>query len=181
MSPAVGWVRANTVGNEELLSELNEIRKQNDALKARLKEVDQQSVKNIDRLAGLDEIFTIRGSGYNRYNQKEAWSERLTWKEIFASLAPYLINIPNDEYVKIMLTRILVERAKIHEINLDINDQDFQTVKLQLKALGLINLNYTKTTMGNMALFWSLTKSGEQLMLDVRTIPPATSLVDFTK
>ena len=51
-----------------------------------------------------------------------------------------------------------------------INDQDFQTITLQLKTLGLINTRYTKTTTGTMAVFWSLTSQGEKLMIESRTV-----------
>lgn len=38
--PAVGWVRANKVSNEELLSEINELRKENAALRKQLSEIE---------------------------------------------------------------------------------------------------------------------------------------------
>ncbi|MEG0031867.1 hypothetical protein [Acinetobacter sp.] len=42
-----------------------------------------------------------------------------------------------------------------------------KTITIQLKAYGLIN---TKTTKGGMALFWTLTPKGEQLMIESRVI-----------
>lgn len=172
MFPAVGWVRANIVGNEELLSELNEIRKESNTLKARLKEVDQRPLRKIEQLAGLDERFKIRGTYSSGYEKKE-WSFTLTWREIFALIGPYLLKLPTDVYIKDILKTNLIDRAKPAGRWPDINDQDFQTVALQLKAIGLININYSKTTAGGMALFWSLTKAGEQMMMELRTIPPA--------
>ncbi len=174
MFPAIGWVRANIVGNEELLSELNEIRKENNGLKARLKEVDQRPLRKVETLAGLDERFTIHGIFRTAYdNSKKEWSSTLTWKEIFAQIGPYLLKIPTDEYIKVVLKNTLRDRTNPGGQSHEISDQDFQTVALQLKALGLININYSKTTVGGMALFWSLTKAGEQMMMELRTVPPA--------
>lgn len=51
-----------------------------------------------------------------------------------------------------------------------INDQIYQTIKIHLKAVGLIDVKYTKTTQGGMGLFWSLTKVGEMLMLNLRSV-----------
>jgi len=51
-----------------------------------------------------------------------------------------------------------------------LNDQDFQTIKIQLKAYGLIDLNFSCTTKGSTALFWNLTEQGEALMLKLRAI-----------
>src|ERR1700687_3461801 len=38
-----------------------------------------------------------------------------------------------------------------------LNDQQFRTVAVQLQALGLVKLQYTPSTTGDMGLFWSLT------------------------
>lgn len=175
MFPAVGWVRANTVGNEELLSELNEIRKENNELKASLKEAEQQPLAKLEQLAGLDEKFVIRGTYFDRYrgNIKTDWKSTLTWKEIFAQIAPYLQKLPTDEYIKGALKKTLMERENGGGHSYELNDQDFQTIALQLKALGLINIKYLKTTSGGMALFWSLTPAGERMMMALRTVPPA--------
>lgn len=174
MFPAVGWVRANIAGNEELLSELNEIRKENNALKARLKEIDQRPLRKFEQLAGLDEKFKIRGILYSNYdNSRKEWSSTVTWRQIFALIGPYLLKMPTDEYIKVILKTNLIDQAKPEGRSHEINDQDFQTVALQLKALGLININYSKTIAGGMALFWTLTKAGEQMMMDLRTVPPA--------
>lgn len=40
--PAVGWVRANSLASPELLTELNELRKQNDELRARIEGMDTE-------------------------------------------------------------------------------------------------------------------------------------------
>ena len=45
----------------------------------------------------------------------------------------------------------------------------------QFQALDLIRVNYTKTTKGGMGLFWSLTKRGERVMMQMRTIKAASN------
>ena len=51
-----------------------------------------------------------------------------------------------------------------------INDQDFQTVKIQLLSLKLIDVQYSKTVQGGMGWFWGLTPKGNKLMVELRTI-----------
>ena len=51
-----------------------------------------------------------------------------------------------------------------------INDQDFQTVKIQLLSLKLIAVQYSKTVQGGVGWFWSLTPKGNKLMVELRTI-----------
>lgn len=174
MFPAVGWVRANTVGNEELLSELNEIRKENDGLKTRIKEIDRQPIAKFENLAGLDETFTINGTHSTfRDGNIRTWKSTLTWKEIFALIGPYLLKVPTDYTVKDALTDILKSRENPGGISHEISEQDFQTISLQLKALGLVNINYSKTVAGGMALLWSLTPQGEHTMMALRTVQTA--------
>jgi len=55
-----------------------------------------------------------------------------------------------------------------------INDQEFKTVTIQLKAYGLISTKYSQTTNGGMALFWSLTTLGEREMVKNRVICEGT-------
>jgi len=55
-------------------------------------------------------------------------------------------------------------------INPILDDQIFQTISVQLKALGLVNIEYVKTTKGGMGLFWTLTPKGERLMNEIRTV-----------
>jgi hypothetical protein len=169
MFPATGWVRTNMVGNQELLAELNQLRKENDALRATLSNIEQQPLKKVEGLAGLDDKFTIHGTHRSNHGGVN-WRHSLTWREVFSYVAPYLLKFPDDAYVKSKLTTTLKEKVDSDGWSYEINDQDFQTITLQLKALGLINVKYAKTADGGMALFWSLTPQGESLMMDLRTL-----------
>lgn len=171
MFPAVGWVRANAVASEEVLTDINDLRKENAALQAKIAELDSVKPTNLENLAGLDETFTVHGNYYNDFSQRyKEWEINTNWYEIFSLISPYLVKFPNDEYVKLILTTALGKKADITVGNKSIDDQDFQTISIQLKALGLINAKYSQTTKGGMALFWSLTPRGERLMLEARTV-----------
>lgn len=167
--PAVGWVRADTVGSGELLSELNDIRKENSLLKSRLSELDTKSAYKIDGLADLDENFTVRFSYLTDFGTVSK-SISSSWAEMFAIISPYLVQNPNHELVKIKFQRGLGEKNSVPSRSREMNDEDFETIGLQFKALGLVNTEYLKTTTGKMALFWSLTHEGKNLMMQLRTI-----------
>ena len=173
MFPAVGWMRANKVGNEELLSELNDARKENNALREEISKIEIQPVETMPNLANLDELFIINGKcTVTRYDRRhtESWSITLSWQEIFGYIAPYLLAYPTDTSVETALRRTIVEAKNISGSSHSIRNQDFETIKVQLKAHGLVNVSYQKTVQGGMALFWSLTSSGEELMMRLRTI-----------
>ncbi len=169
MFPAVGWVRANAVANTDLLSELNELRKENNLLNVRIKEIEQQPLEKVEGLADLDVKFTIHGKSSGR-SGFENWQKTLTWSEIFAYIAPYLLQFPNADHVKTQLTNTLVNILRKEGFSHQIDDQEFQTISIQLKALGLIYIKYSETVGGRMDLFWSLTPQGDRLMMMLRTI-----------
>ncbi|VXB80330.1 conserved hypothetical protein [Pseudomonas sp. 8AS] len=170
MFPATGWIRATAVSNEELLGELNELRKENSSLRAELSKAPKPAAAYlIDDIAELDDKFQISGTYYNDYGKRE-WHSTLSWKEIFTIISPYLSQNPNQEYVKEVLKKAIIKRDSISDRTNSLNDQDFQTIAIQLKALGLIQTKYAQTVKGGMAMFWSFTPEGERLMVQLRAI-----------
>lgn len=173
--PAIGWIRANSATSSEILQELNDQRKLNDDLKTTVRRLSENGNKKIElhNLAGLDDEFTVLGTHQNSSIQN--WEIKLKWKEIFSFIAPYLLENPSDAAIKSKLANDLHKLRKIgsfdaHAFRPEIDSQNFQTIKLQLQALGLIKLSYSKSTQGNMALFWGLTSNGNMLMVELRAI-----------
>jgi hypothetical protein len=174
--PAIGWVRANNVANEDVLGEINELRKQNSLLKDSLAEIESKQKPAIDGMADLDSNITIDGTfktqqkGYQPKTHE--FHCKTNWREIFSLISPYLIEHPNDSSVKLKLAANLkkIATGSSNGYSSTIDDQLFKTISIQLKAYGLTNTKYLKTTNGGMALFWSLTEQGEQLMLESRVV-----------
>lgn len=169
MFPAIGWVRADRVSSEELLTEINELRKQNSQLQKALANVQTTPTNPIQNLAGLDESIEVHGRHYYRGSQS-TWKATASWSYLFALLAPYLMKHPNEAIIKGVLEEALFKISGGYGTSPSLDDQDFQTIAVQLKALGLVNLQYTKTVQGGMALFWSATPAGERMMLELRTV-----------
>lgn len=177
MYPAVGWVRANHVASEDILSDINKLRKENSELQNTVNDLGSQQTSTIEGIADIDSEFTINGSYYskrsgyaNSSSSKYPFSSTITWRNLFALISPYLVENPNDVVVKSKLASSLLEREEKSGTTISINDQEFKTVTIQLEAYGLITTSYNKTTKGGMALFWRLTKKGKQLMIESRVI-----------
>jgi hypothetical protein len=176
MSPAVGWVRADKVANIEVLGEINQLRKQNTYLHERAAAAEQALADLAPRpaledLAGLDEDVEMRGTYFDKYWKRyDPWSTKTTWRKIFAYVSPYLVKLPNEDEVKSVLASALFKEAAREGVLQSFDDQDFQTIGVQLRALGLVKVEYAKSTTGVMALFWSLTGAGELLMVELRTV-----------
>lgn len=169
--PAAGWVRGNATASAEVLEEINELRKKNAELEAALSSVIPVKEEIIPNIAGLDVGFQLTGTYKTRSDgQNYDWNSRLTFGQMFALIGPHLIEHPSDGLVQIELAKaILILQGKT-PYSTKIEDQLFQTFKLQLQALGLIELRYTSTTKGGMALFWSLTSRGTQTMIQLRVV-----------
>jgi hypothetical protein len=171
--PAVGWVRATSVSNEEILSEINVIRKENEALKkanAQLVVTNDYTIKEIADLSDCFEIllkYNIKSGGMISQRSNKC---TMKWLEIFVAISPYLVKHPHEEIVKSIISEYIASKYKLPGYSHDIADQVFQTISLQLKAHGLVNINYSKSSTGGMALFWSITKKGEKLMMETRII-----------
>jgi hypothetical protein len=175
MYPAIGWVRANKIASDDLLMEINQLRKENTSLSNDLSKMTAQENNKINDIADIDSTYTIhgnykisRGHGYEPY--KKTWESEISWREIFSLISPYLLEHPNDGSVKLQLEQSLRERESLDGYSHHINDQEFKTITLQLIAYNLIQTDYLKTTKGGMALFWKLTTKGEQFMMENRVI-----------
>ena len=173
--PAVGWVRATNVASGELLTDLNELRKENANLKEQILEQSAQSEEIDDvEIAALDDIFTVRlrWRSTNRYGSKDHVKEiDVAWREIFERISPDLQSHPSDKMVNSKLGESLYRIDNPNSTkSIKVDHDDFDTIRIQLIALGLIDTPYTRTIKGNMALFWGLTKKGEKIMMNLRTV-----------
>lgn len=176
--PARGWVRADRASNEIVLAELNEVRKRNESLSEEI-----QSLKSDEKpaalgdLANLDESFDISGRYYSiTSGHRYSWDVKMTWREMFAAISPYLIQFPVAQTVKDRLEEAAFKRNGRDGRSPDIDDQIFQTVSVQLRALGLVKIQYLKNTAGGMGLFWSATPLGERLTLELRAVRTAQGM-----
>jgi hypothetical protein len=179
--PAVGWVRADRAANVEVLGEINEVRKQNELLRTQIGNYKTALAAHttppaLEDLAGLDDKIKLEGTYWSGFQAKRKdWNVTTTWRKIFAYISPYLVEHPSAERVKQILLSALFDDAAVGESgtsvrNQHLNDQDFQTVSVQLKALGLVNIDYTQTVSGSMGLFWTFTSRGERLMVELRAV-----------
>src|ERR1700723_1995060 len=168
--PARGWIRADRAASEDLLQEINQVRKQNIELSQALSELETIPTAETLNLAGLDETIEISGT-HHRHRATYTWTERPTWRRIFGCLSPYLVQNPASKTISDVIAEAFAGSGTLRKLN----DQDFQTISVQLRALGLVNIRYLKNVAGGMGLFWSATPRGDRLMLELRTIKSATA------
>lgn len=174
--PAVGWTRADKVTNEDALNQINILRTdsaQKDAalteLKKKVRALEAAPRPLVENLAGLDEEIDVGGK-HTWQNSTSSWSVRVSWRTIFFYISPFLIEHPSDRVVNQMLAEALFPLSGRVGRSPRIFEQHLATIRVQLIALKLIQAEYTKATDGSMALFWSLTSSGQAKMIELRTV-----------
>jgi hypothetical protein len=175
--PAVGWVRGNQVASENILQEINQLRKRNSELESNVRELSERYSSKIDGLADFSSIVTIHiefdwWEHAGALRRSGTLESTISWRELFALFAPYLLERPVDSIANSTLAKVLIEReSQLYKFESQrVDDQEFKTVSIQLKAYGLIDTRYSRSTNGDMALFWSLTEKGERVMLLTRAV-----------
>lgn len=155
LHPAVGWVRADTIANVTALNELNELRKENDRLKGMALRVPE-----ISDIAGHEEKVGICGwQGQTR----ERWQSYPTWQEVLSAVLPNLIARRHEGFVGDLLAQRFCPGLRV---NVSIEAQCVQNVKMQLMALNAIDVVPEELESGDGVLYWKITPTGRQIMLE---------------
>lgn len=176
--PATGWVRADSVSNQELLRDLNILRKEKEELRSKLAALasSHQTIP-IDHLASLDETFSIKVKfTYYVNSRSHDTSEtiNLSWGDLFAIISPDILTSPNDTVVPSLLGSALCNRYVDRTAsNPRVQHDDYQTIKVQLLAYNFINMGVGTTVSGSRGYFWSLTDYGKKVMLQIRSVKEA--------
>ena len=149
-------------GHKQLVSaterSLREAIRENKTLRSRVEELERGPVS--PDLASLDEHIETPATCLDKFlAERQRFGMDLTWREIFWDIAPYLQAHPNEDVVLSSFLQTLRKKAgrvdtfRYSEFTID--DQAFRTIGIQLKAHGLVDIAYTQTTTGGMALIWT--------------------------
>ena len=169
--PAIGWVRADKVASEAILLEQNDLLKELERMKFELASINALNRPIVDDIAGLDETIRVpiswnAASGGRMYATKEFIE--VTWGELFKRLAPEIQGLTADGYVNYLLGKTLLRiKHPDSKYVATVDEEVFKTVRIQLTALGFINVSRQLTTKGDAAMFWELTAKGSKAMVEL--------------
>jgi hypothetical protein len=158
--PAVGWVRGDTITSNEVLTDLLSLKQENELLRKEVEQLSARPKYNIENIAGLDSSYILRGEGLNSSGIKIVVTKDTTFGQIYKTLAPFIISKQVDEEVRQHLEKELIN---LNYASMD--EQCYQTIKLQFEALGLIVL-----TENNGYLYWGLTPIGRKTVVEAIVI-----------
>lgn len=184
--PGIGWVRANELPDKDATTELLRLRRQVEELQAELARTRTTAPKGAEDLAQGDELHTFKCIVVTRppdeYRNKH-WEFDLeaSWNDVFSSVAPLMIHEAPEPRLKEALNSLAAEKlhpqlvkskdlAKhtLREIVLD--DNEFQTVKIQLRAIGLMAKSEKARSVKDSGTYWTLTPYGDEVMTRLRAI-----------
>lgn len=189
--PAVGWVRGNLVPEKDSSIEILELTREIEKLKQQIEDTKTKAPKGSENLAqGYDEIvlnYTCESEngtkGEYGFPITFKWNAQVdtTWNDVFAQIAPLLISEINETQIKNTLKRFVeklgIEKlkenkeAKGHKFkSFVINEDDYQTIKVQLRALGLIVQSDKKRAISDKGTYWTLSSYGDTIMNQLRAI-----------
>ena len=185
--PAVGWIKADSLPSEDITRDLLALRKRIDELERELQQARFSAPTGSEDLAQGEDTFCIEASfkaelGADEWG-KITYGFEAKWNEIFSAVAPAMIDEVSDSKFRQILTafvhsiglRVLNndDDIKTYEPELyswEISDSDFQTVKVQLRALGLIVKSAKARSVRNTNTYWTLTPLGDELMTRLRAV-----------
>lgn len=169
-NPQLGWTRGNSYDSTDLLAQINKLRleKEEQEVKiSKLQKVIKESSAKVDNLACGDDKYKIIGEKITGYGS-QACQITLTWDDIFASIGPYLISYKNYTVLKGDLKESI--NSAYSKSFCSLNEDCVQTIKIQLHALGLIEVKSLKSVSNGMAEFIGLTEKGKSYLLQSKSI-----------
>jgi hypothetical protein len=192
-TPATGWVRADQLPTEDASAEILRLRRRVDELEAALAATRTEAPRGTENLAQGEDQLTISYS-YDGFDEVDfetyVYHDALntTWNKVFAAVAPLMIGETRDNEFKqalnnfVRLNRVSDLQAHGRPMQFQdfvVDESDFQTIKVQLRALGLITPSKRARAVKDTATYWTLTPYGDSVMSRLRavgrspTAPPA--------
>ncbi len=185
--PAVGWVRADLVPDVPAAEEILRLQKQIAVLEDSLATARTQAPEGTAVLAQGDDVFEVHCSFqcYPPDRTFEATSYTyqvdISWNSIFAAVSPIMINEAPEATLRSTMSDLVAGTANPLLINnkdlkglsfrrFKVSEDDFQTIKVQLRALGLIAKSTKPRSVKDTQAYWTLTPYGDTVMTRLRAI-----------
>ena len=194
--PAQGWVRAGALLSEEASNEIIRLRNVIDQQKEELEHFGSTPPVGADRLSQGDDGLSIefKATFYRENGKRDDLARTInstdtvsvTWNDLFGAFAPNLVNPLAETKVRANILGLIKEKAtKLRDANrgyiltvVKIPESVFQTIKVQFKALGLIDLqterHITEDRYGEKKQkdipMWALTPLGQTHLYKVKVI-----------
>lgn len=164
--PRTGWVKADKALTSEASGEILRLRKQIDDLSDKIKQLEENSPEGSELLAQGDEKLEVRYTDY--YNS--VYKKSLSWNYLISLLSPHMISECSEVDLKKAINNNLGLYVREADTPVTITEDSFQTIKVQLLALGIISESTKVHSAANTNVYWSLTPWGRKQMMTLKAI-----------
>lgn len=198
--PAIGWIRADQLPVDFSPDQVLRLESRVRELEDELTRTRAEPPKGIEILSQGGDIHSISvktrvlveltemvGLAEFKSATLEIPSTAVaSWDEIFAAVAPTMINEASDDYVKECLCRfvaagvepsmptIAMGRFGVRKVisvgETVVSGSELDTCIVQLRALGLIEESRKKRSLKDTETYWTLTSYGDSVMVKLRAI-----------
>lgn len=178
--PATGWVRADNISDEISMREIFKLKQENEELKNQLHLSKITAPIGSEKLAQGEDSIAISlnfiGITRNYAKYELAASIITTWNDLFSIISPYMVIECKEKQMKLAITAYLkkiFEKEPKYQITdkkyssfseFEISNEEFQNIKIQFKALGLIAKSTKNRSVKDTASYWTLTDYGDYIM-----------------
>ncbi len=184
-NPAVGWIRADEATEALAAPEVLRLRKRIEELENSLQQARTSAPPGTEKLAHGEQEYQLDFTFETTDEFKSwswTWSVNVSWDDIFYDVGPLMLSEASDVRLRLALNNTVkdhTEEARQKDKRLkdqtarsfEISDHDFQTIKIQLRALGLISRSVRPRSIKDTATYWTLTPYGDQVLTTLRAIP----------
>ena len=184
--PGIGWVRGDIPANVDVLAEINELRKLNEKQVA---QIEQQTTEierlksaldppEIPDLAPLDREFVVHARVPGSKDPDRKLREYpFTWAEILGLIGPAFLEGQSEYEIQRILENTVWERYGTSSNLLNIFNEDLQTIKFHLMALGLLKtFEMPPHEDGYRPPGLILTERGKRTFLEVKAVRATSDL-----
>lgn len=170
----IGWMRADEKSSNEQNKELLRLREENEKLLAKIKDIEENAPEGTDDLCQGDDELVLQikaiavddsDDGYGDYDYEE-FEYKMSWNDICKAILPHLVQFCWERDMSTSLEDF-IEAKEPQYTSVHVKDISFQTIKVQLIALGLITEAPKVKTSKTLAAAWTLTKYGTLTLMRI--------------
>ncbi len=182
--PAEGWIRARHAASSEMLERMADLQARVESLQTELASARVARPEGTEQLAQGEDKFSI---GYSfpqltQYRTDAYDSAVLSWNDLFSILGPRMFDECSEKGLRDELNRQIFSFLTKKQLGrfadgasfeVEIDSKDFQTIKTQFLALGLIRKSQRKRAPSDKQTYWSLTPFGETYAVKIVAVQRA--------
>jgi hypothetical protein len=171
--PREGWVRAGLVPDENTSRTILRLKQRVEELEQELTAAQKSPPAGTSDLAKGDDSlrltfkYSLRAEG--SIVTKESVVET-TYNEAFSAISPLMIDKASEQQLLGALRDHFAPKVKIQENAIfgpTLAQKDFHDLKIQLRALGLIDKSTSPRSLKDTSTYWTLTPYGDSLMIQL--------------